>query len=217
LADQLARIDVTYMKQGSPEYDVLDCGCYAVSQGGMATAASAVGGKAPKLYWGDSTMPGDTDIEDLADTIRRSARTKLLNGAWIAHMREHGYQGAQAAAGRVNNLFKWSATSGQVPKRLFDDVVRTYILDEENRAWLRETNPYALEEITRRLMEAASRSLWQADEDLLDPVRTAALEVEGDMEEIMGDEVGEFQGGKVEVITATDVEKWDLGWKIGNR
>jgi cobaltochelatase CobN len=217
LADQLARIDVAYMKQASAEYDVLDCGGYAVFQGGMASAASAVGGKNPKLYWGDSTLPTDADVGDLADEIQRSARAKLLNPAWIEHMRRHGYQGAQAAASRVNNLFKWSATSEQVPKRLFDDVVRTYVLDEKNRAWLRESNPYALEEITRRLLEAASRGLWDAEEALLAEVRSAALEIEGDMEEIMGDVEGEFQGGKVDVLTAVDVEKWDMGWRIGDR
>ena len=217
LADQLARIDVTYMKQGSAEYDVLDCGCYAVSQGGMAAAAAAVGKKPSKCYWGDSTFMADNPIEDLADTIQRSARTKLLNSAWIAHMRAHGYQGAQNAASRVNNLFKWSATSGEVSKQLFDDVVRTYIMDEENRRWLREENPYALEEITRRLLEAASRELWAADEEMLAQVQSAALEIEGDMEELMGDVDGEFQGSKVEVLTAGEVEKWKLDWKLGDR
>jgi cobaltochelatase CobN len=217
LADQLARIDVAYMKQASAEYDVLDCGCYAVFQGGMATAAAAVGRKNPKLYWGDSTLPTDADVGDLADEINRSARAKLLNSAWIEQMRRHGYQGAQAAASRVNNLFKWSATSQQVPGRLFDDVVRTYVADQENRTWLRESNPYALEEITRRLLEAASRGLWDAKEVLLADVRSAALEIEGDMEEIMGDVDGEFQGGKVDVLTAADVDKWDMEWRIGDR
>lgn len=214
LADQLARLDVTYMKQASAEYDVLDCGCYAVAQGGMAAAASAVGPKMPKLYWGDSTLPAEADVCDLQDEIQKSARAKLLNPAWIAHMRRHGYQGAQSAASRVNNLFKWSATSDQVPKRLFDDVVRTYILDEQNHAWLRQTNPYALEEITRRLLEAASRDLWQADADMLAAVQAASLEIEGDMEENMGDVREEFQGSKVEVLTANDVAQWNFGWRF---
>jgi cobaltochelatase CobN len=48
-------------------------------------------------------------------------------------------------------------------------------------------------------------------------VQSAALEVEGDMEEIMGEVDGEFQGSKVEVLTAGDVEKWKLGWRVGDR
>ncbi|MBZ4658093.1 MAG: Cobaltochelatase [Desulfacinum sp.] len=217
LADQLARVEVTFMKQASAEYDVLDCGCYAVSQGGMAAAAAAVGGRQPKLYWADSSPSPGAEIGDLAEAIQASARAKLLNPAWIKHMRRHGHQGAQAASSRVNTLFKWSATSGQVPKGLFDAVVRTYILDEENRAWLRKENPHALEEITRRLLEAASRELWDADADLLAAVQSAALEIEGDMEETMGEVQEEFQGGKVDVLTARDVEKWKMEWKIGDR
>lgn len=216
LADQMTRVDVTYMKQASAEYDVLDCGYYAVFQGGMATAAEAAGDKKPKLYWGDSTQPANAEVGDLSDEINRSARAKLLNPAWIKHMRSHGYQGAQNAASRVNNLFKWSATSDQVSKRLYDDVVRTYIMNEENRAWLREDNPYALEEISRRLLEASSRNLWQAEDELLAAVQSAALEIEGDMEEIMGDVDGEFQGGKVEVLTHADVDLWDMKWRLGD-
>lgn len=215
LADQLARLDVAYMKQSSAEYDVLDCGCYAVFQGGMATAAAAVGNRSPKLYWGESTHNHDVEVGELAEAVQCSARAKLLNPAWIEHMRRHGYQGAQNASSRVNNLFKWSATSGQVSKRLFDDVVRTYIQNEKNRDWLRQDNPYALEEITRRLLEAASRGLWVAEEEMLAQVRSAALEIEGDMEEIMGDVDGDFQGGKVEVLRRSDVDKWDLVWKAG--
>jgi cobaltochelatase CobN len=217
LADQLARVEVTFMKQASAEYDVLDCGCYAVSQGGMATAAMAVGCRQPKLYWADNSPSAEAEVGDLAEAIQTSARAKLLNPAWIAHMRRHGYQGAQAASSRVNTLFKWSATSGQVSKALFDAVVHTYILDEENRAWLRRDNPYALEEITRRLLEAASRELWDADADLLAAVQSAALEIEGDMEETMGEVQEEFQGGKVDVLTVKDVEKWKMEWKIGDR
>jgi cobaltochelatase CobN len=216
-ADQLARLDVTYMKQSSVEYDVLDCSCYAVAFGGMAAATKAIGKKGPKLYWGDSTVASNMEVCDLADEVGKSARVKLLNPTWFQHMRGHGFKGAQSVASRVNNLFKWSATSGQVSKQLFDEVVRTYILNEENRQWLREINPYALEEITRRLLEAQSRGLWQADEDLLGEVKLAALEIEGDMEELMGEVKEEFQGNKVEVLTAKDVEKWKLDFRIEDK
>jgi cobaltochelatase CobN len=74
-----------------------------------------------------------------------------------------------------------------------------------------------LEELTRRLLEAESRGLWQAEPGMLDDVQQAALLVEGDMEEVMGDVREEFQGSKVEMMTAKDVEKWDLGWKIGGK
>ena len=217
LADQLARIDVAYMKQASAEYDMLDCGCYAVCQGGMAAAVQAIGGRAPRLYWGDSTLPDAADVRDLSEEIRKTAMAKLLNPAWFERLKRHGFKGAQAVAGRVNTLYKWSATTNQVPKGLFDAVVETYILNEKNRDWLRQANPYALEEITRRLLEAASRDLWKSDAEFLEAVQSVALEIEGDMEESMGIVTEEFQGGKVEVLTAEDVEKWRFQWRLEDR
>jgi cobaltochelatase CobN len=77
------------------------------------------------------------------------------------------------------NNFKWSATTHQVEKWVFDEVVQTYLCNKENPKWLRQNNPYALEEITRRLMEAESRGLWVADEDFLADVQEVALMIEG--------------------------------------
>ena len=142
---------------------------------------------------------------------------KLLNPTWIDHAKAHGYQGAQAVGSAVNTLFKWSATTGQVEKTLFDAVVHRCILDEENRQWLRQANAYALEEIIRRLLEAESRSLWVADDDLLTAVQTAALEIEGDMEETIGEVQDTFQGGKVDVLTVADVEEWRMDWRLSDR
>ncbi|NLJ27806.1 MAG: cobaltochelatase subunit CobN [Deltaproteobacteria bacterium] len=212
LARQLSNIDVSFMKQSTAEYDILDCGCYAVFQGGMAAASRALGGKGPKLYWGDANQADTPDIRDFKEEIGRSARARLLNRKWIENMKRHGYQGAQDVSSRVNNLFKWSATSREVEKWVFDSVVESYILDRENLEWLREANPHALEELTRRLLEAHSRGLWEADPELLAEVQSAALTIEGDMEEMMGDVEGEFQGGKVEMLTSRNVEKWEPKW-----
>ncbi|MGD9125270.1 MAG: cobaltochelatase subunit CobN, partial [Desulfarculaceae bacterium] len=214
-AGHLQNIDVSYMKQYSPEYDLLDCGCYASYQGGMSLAAKAVGGKDTKLYWSDNSASGQADICDLKTGLETAFRAKLNNQRWIENMKKHGFQGAMAVSNKVNNLFKWSVTSRQVDKWLFDAVTENFIQNPENLAWLRENNPYALEEITRRLLEAESRGLWEASPDLLAAVQAAALAVEGDMEEVMGEVTEEFQGSKVEILTAQQVEKWQPTWRLG--
>ena len=213
-AGNLKALDVTYMRQYSPEYDLVDCGCYAGYLGGMSVAAKAIGGKRTKIYWADTNAAGDLSVRDLKDDIGISVRAKLFNKNWIESQKQHGYKGAGGVSDRVNNLFKWSATTHEVEKWVFDDVVETYIRDEENFKWLRRDNPYALEEVTRRLLEAHTRGLWEADPDLLQDVREAALLIEGDMEEVMGEVREEFQGGKIDVMTAKDVEKWNYKWKI---
>jgi len=180
----------------------------------MTAAASSLSGSRPKTWWIDATVPGEHDIRDFRDEIDRSTRAKLFNREWIRRMKEYGFQGAQSFAAQVNTLFKWSATTGEVEDRVFNGVVETFVADEENREWLREQNPYALEEITRRLLEAEARGLWDAREDLLEDVRTAALALEGDLEERIGDVDEEFQGSRIDVLTEKDVERWKSRWTM---
>jgi len=74
--------------------------------------------------------------------------------------------------------------------------------------------PNLLEEITRRLLEASSRELWQADENKLAALHEATLEIEGNIEEKMGTVKGEFQGGSVDIKTKEQVEKWKFDFTI---
>ncbi|HHE31484.1 MAG TPA: cobaltochelatase subunit CobN [Chlorobaculum parvum] len=211
---QLANIEVSYIKQTSEEYDALDCGCYASSAGGMAAAAQALSGKPAKTWWADATRLGNPDIRDFREEAERAVRAKLCNESWIESMKEHGFQGAQGFASRINNLFKWSATTGEIETWVFERVVETFVQNDENREWIRKQNPWALEEITRRLLEAEARGLWDAKPELLDAVKQAALSIEGDLEESIGDVEESFQGGSIDVFTGDDVERWKREWRI---
>ena len=214
-ASRLATVDATYMRQYSPEYDILDCGCYASYLGGMSQASKTLGGKSSPIYWGDANTAGDNSIRDVKEDIELSARSRLLNHRWIQNQKDHGFKGAESVSNRVNNLYKWSAVTGKVDKWVFDEVVATYLHNPDNLEWLKSQNPYALEELTRRLLEAQARGLWDADPEDLAAVRNAALEIEGDMEECIGEVDEEYQGNTVDILTATDVEKWKHKWKLG--
>jgi cobaltochelatase CobN len=65
-----------------------------------------------------------------------------------------------------------------------------------------------MEEMARRLIEAEQRGLWKADPEVLDALKSTYLEIEGWMEERMGDVEGEFQGGAIDVISAEEVAAW---------
>jgi len=91
---------------------------------------------------------------------------------------------------------------------VFDDIARTFLMNEENREFFENNNPWALEEMGRRLQEAVRRGLWQPAEDVKDELTERYLEIEGWIEERMGDVQGEFQGGNIDIFTAGDVPGW---------
>ena len=112
------------------------------------------------------------------------------------------------AAWRIGRVYGYEATTQEVDDWIFDDITRTFVLDDEMRQFFEENNPYALEEIGRRLLEAAERGLWDADPEVLDGLKDAYLEMEGWIEERMGDVQGDFQGGSIDVVTAEEVAGW---------
>ncbi len=216
-ADNLKGLDVSYMRQYSPEHDRggrrmlhrFSGGHERGRQGGQRQTGQALLGRhqrrgRPVRARSQGRYRGIGARQTVQQKLDRKSEKSRLQGR------------RRAYPSRVNNLFKWSATTHQVEKWVFDSVVETYLRDKENLEWLREQNPYALEEITRRLMEAQSRGLWNADADMLADVQDIALMIEGDMEEAMGEVTEEFQGAKVDVMTAKDVEKWQHTWKISS-
>jgi len=208
LASSLKTVDVTFSKVVSDEHDLLGCCCYFGGHGGMTAAARHVSGQQVKAYYGDTREPEQVAVRDLADEVRRVVRTKLLNPKRVEGMKRHGYKGAGDISKRVGRVYGWEATTQEVDDWIFDDIVRTFVMDEENRKFFQENNPWALEEMGRRLLEAHSRGLWEADPDALAALKEAYLEMEGWLEENMGEVEGNFQGGSVDIFAPEDVEEW---------
>ncbi|MDR2455067.1 MAG: cobaltochelatase subunit CobN, partial [Deltaproteobacteria bacterium] len=77
--------------------------------------------------------------------------------------------------------------------------------DPELHGFLTENNPWALEEIGRRLLEANSRGLWKADPEALAALKEGYLSLEGVLEESVEAFGGDLQGGAVDIITSRDL------------
>ena len=206
-AERLSEVDVTFNKMPSDEYDLLGCCCYFSNQGGMTAAARQLSGKDVHAYFGDTREADHAEVRDLADEVRRVVRGKLLNPVWIEGLKEHGYAGASEMAKRIGRVYGWEATTREVDDWIFDEIAETFVNDPEMKKFFEETNPYAFEEISRRLLEAHERGLWNADPEVFDQLKRSYLEIESWMEE--QDHEGEFQGGSVDIIGRQDVERWD--------
>jgi cobaltochelatase CobN len=208
LAGNLKSVSLTFNKVVADENDLFNCCCYFGTHGGLTAAARHVSQKPVKTYYGDTREPERVEVRDLADEVRRVVRAKLLNPKWIEGMKRHGYKGAGDISKRVGRVYGWESTTREVDDWIFDDIAKTFVLDKENRAFFKEHNPWALEEIGRRLLEAESRGLWEADPGVLEQLKEHYLEMEGWIEEDMGDVTGDFQGGAVDMFTSEDVGAW---------
>ncbi|MDD2706721.1 MAG: cobaltochelatase subunit CobN, partial [Verrucomicrobiae bacterium] len=208
LKQSLKTVDLTFNKTATDEYDLTGCCCYFGTHGGMINAARTISGREVKNYYGDTRDPNEVAVRTLTEEIRRVARAKLLNPRWIEGMKEHGYKGAGEISKRVGRLYGWQATAKAVDDAVFDDAARTFMMDEENRKFFEENNPWALEEMARRMLEAAERGLWKPAPDVQKALKELYIEIEGWIEERMGDAEGNFQGGGIDVITQEQVQGW---------
>ena len=209
LKTSLKTVDLSFNRSVTDEYDLTGCCCYFGTHGGMINAARVISERDDILnYYGDTREPGKVSVRTLTEEIRRIARAKILNPQWIEGMKEHGYKGAGEISKRVGRLYGWQATAKAVDDAVFDDITRTFMMNEENRKFFEENNPWALEEMARRLIEAAERDLWHPAPDVKDALKELYIEIEGWIEEKMGDMKGDFQGGSIDIITQDEVASW---------
>jgi cobaltochelatase CobN len=177
------RIAVAAKNVDTREHDIADSDDYFQYHGGMVAMVRSLTGRNPAAYIGDSAVPDAPKTRTLAEETRRVFRSRVVNPRWIAAMRRHGYKGAFELAATVDYLFGYDATAGVVPDWMYEQLAASYVFDSETRAFMQQSNPWALRGITERLMEAASRGLWEApDPKTLDQLRQTYLDMEGDLE-----------------------------------
>ena len=178
------RMEVAAKNVDSLEHDVLDSDDYYQYHGGMVATVKALTGSAPTAYVGDSSRPDSVKTRSLLEETSRVIRARVLNPRWLSGMRRHGYKGAFEMAATVDYLFGYDATTDIIDDWTWDAVSRAYVLDADNRQFLRESNPWALHAMTERLLEAADRGLWsQPDTDIIEQLKDVFLEAEGDIED----------------------------------
>jgi len=177
------RIAVAAKNIDTREHDIADSDDYFQYHGGMIAMVRSLTGRNPAAYIGDSAVPDAPKTRTLAEETRRVFRSRVVNPRWISAMRRHGYKGAFELAATVDYLFGYDATAGVVPDWMYEQLAASYVFDTETRSFMRQSNPWALRGITERLLEAASRGLWEApDAKTLDQLRQVYLDMEGDLE-----------------------------------
>jgi len=177
------RIAVAAKNTDTREHDIADSDDYFQYHGGMVATVRALTGKSPEAYIGDSTRPESVRTRTLSEETARVFRARVVNPRWLEAMRRHGYKGAFEMAATVDYLFGYDATTDVVQDWMYEKLAETYVLDEQNKKFMQQSNPWALHGIAERLLEAAERKMWaEPNKQVLDGLRQVYLETEGELE-----------------------------------
>ncbi|MGE2724889.1 cobaltochelatase subunit CobN [Mycolicibacterium pulveris] len=183
MSRQYRRIAVAAKNTDTREHDIADSDDYFQYHGGMVATVRALTGKDPAAYIGDNTRPDSVRTRTLSEETTRVFRARVVNPRWMNAMRRHGYKGAFEMAATVDYLFGYDATAGVMADWMYEQLTAEYVLDDENRKFMAESNPWALHGMAERLLEAVDRGMWaQPDAATLDQLRQVLLETEGDLE-----------------------------------
>ncbi|MEN9231022.1 MAG: cobaltochelatase subunit CobN [Thermostichus sp. DG02_5_bins_236] len=183
LQRQLAQLQIVLHNQDNREHDLLDSDDYYQFQGGMVAAVRTLQGRDPQIYFGDHARPQNPKIRTLSEEIDRVYRSRVINPKWIAGVMRHGYKGAFEMAATLDYLFAYDATTHTVPDFMYTGLAQAYLLDPQVQAFLRAHNPWALRDMSERLLEAHQRGYWQEGaSDLLPQLETLMLEAEAWLE-----------------------------------
>lgn len=180
---RLASLDVTVKNEDNREVHMLNSDDFNSYHGGMIAAVRSLKGAAPRSYCGDSSNRQQVKLRSLDEEFKRLFRGEVMNPKYIAGMKQHGYKGAADLAGVVAHCYEWDATSAVMEDWMYNGLAEKYALDQDMQDWMRDVNPWALQRIAEKLLEAEMRGLWHADDKTKYQLQQIYLDIDGELEE----------------------------------
>ncbi len=174
-------IETIVHKREIDEIDINDDSCNYSYAGGFYLMAKKSGSK-PNLMFEDTFNPNKPKVRTMKEEIERTAIGKLLNDSWINAQKNFGYRGATEMLKKIEHLYGWAATTKMVNDNIFNNIANKFVLNNDMKEWFKNENPWALSEITSRLIEAYKRNIWNADDDIKNKLENEYMEIEGENE-----------------------------------
>ncbi len=174
-------IETIIHKREIDEIDINDDSCNYSYAGGFYLMAKKSGSN-PSLMFEDTFNPNKPKVRTMKEEIERTAIGKLLNEKWIDAQKNFGYRGATEMLKKIEHLYGWGATTGMVNDNIFNNIAEKFIMDEKMKEWFKKENPWALSEITSRMIEAYKRDIWHASDEMKEKLEEEYMEIEGENE-----------------------------------
>lgn len=182
----LSRMTLTVKNEDSREYDMMSCVDFYNYYGGLIAAVKTVRGELPMAMTGDSSDPKRLVLRSTFEEAKHIVRSRILNPKWIEGLKRHGYKGAGDLSKVMDVIIGWDATAEVMEDWMYERVAKRYALDPQMQKWFKEVNTFALQNILDKLLETIGRGMWNADAGMEEELRNAYLEIEGEIEEVVG-------------------------------
>jgi cobaltochelatase CobN len=206
--DIARKVEVSSDITQSRRVNAMSCGFGVQVQGGYRLLAKRLSGRAIRQYQAVSETGSAPVTESLDENLKHIVEDTVLNEFWRESVKNRGYDGAADIMHSLQNVFSAQVVIDCFSDDFIDKIAEETINNDELREWLDKTNPYASEEIGRRLLELQSRGRWNPSEDVFERLKQNYLLIEGDMEGRL-EPLGEIQGGSLEIINHEGNELWE--------
>ena len=167
----LSRTEAVSLSRSTNVISPLTLDHYFEYLGGMTMAVRDTTGSSPETYVSDVRDTEQGRLETVRETLTRDLRGKYWNPRWIQEQQQEGFSGAVEMSQTATNLFGWQVTKPEaIDDYVWDEVERVYVEDSLELGlpeWFDQENPYAFQNVTAVLIEAARKGYWDADAETL--------------------------------------------------
>lgn len=138
--------------------------------GGIALAVRHLTGQNPETYIFDVKEASNPRVRMLSEFITAEILSRYFNSKWIEGMMENDYAGAREMAKVIENLWGWDVVMPElISDKTWQNFYETFVKDKYGlglRDFFEKNNPYALQSIVARMLEAIRKGYWKAPEEV---------------------------------------------------
>lgn len=160
----LLNTDVVMQPRSSNTWGGLSLDHVYEFMGGLSLAVRSVTGEDAEAYFADYRNPNRAQIQTLQGALQQEARTTLLNPRYLEGLTAGEASSAEVVAETLRNSFGWNTMKpAAIAPGFWNQVYETLIDDKHNLAlqdFFESENPYALQEATGVMLEAARKDFW---------------------------------------------------------
>ena len=148
--------------------------------GGITASIRVTTGKDPDGYFNDYRNKFDPNVQSLKEAIWTETRTNLFNPKFIKAQLQEGETAAEGFAENFRDTYGWNVMKPDaIDQEIWEGYYDIYVQDKLNLGtvdFFKNTNPYALQEMTAVMLETVRKGYWKPSQEVIK--ETAKLHAE---------------------------------------